>query len=101
MKPQEITVGNAARQTINVKMEMDAIDEVVVVAFGTQKKESIVSSIETINPKELKVPSSNLTTALAGRMSGVIAYQRSGEPAPTAPTSLSAASLRSDTRWTP
>ena len=80
MKPQEITVGNAARQTINVKMEMDAIDEVVVVAFGTQKKESIVSSIETINPKELKVPSSNLTTALAGRMSGVIAYQRSGEP---------------------
>lgn len=38
MKPQEITVGNAARQTINVKMEMDAIDEVVVVAFGTQKR---------------------------------------------------------------
>lgn len=80
MKPQQIAVSTAARQTIHVKMEADMIDEVVVVAFGTQKKESIVSSIETINPKELKVPSSNLTTALAGRMSGVIAYQRSGEP---------------------
>ncbi|MCD7795438.1 MAG: carboxypeptidase-like regulatory domain-containing protein, partial [Alistipes sp.] len=80
MKPQEITVSAAARQTINVKMDADTIDEVVVVAFGTQKKESVISSIETINPKELKVPSSNLTTALAGRMSGVIAYQRSGEP---------------------
>lgn len=54
-----------------------ALDEVVVVAFGTQKKESMISSIETIKPAELKVPSSNLTTALAGRMSGVIAYQRS------------------------
>lgn len=57
-----------------------ALDEVVVVAFGTQRKESMISSIETIKPAELKVPSSNLTTALAGRMSGVIAYQRSGEP---------------------
>src|SRR5690606_22646717 len=34
----------------------------------------------SINPSELKVPASNLTTALAGRLAGVIAYQRSGEP---------------------
>lgn len=40
----------------------------------------MVSSIETVKPAALKVPSSNLTTALAGRMSGLIAYQRSGEP---------------------
>ena len=67
---------------VSVVLEEDskALDEVVVVAFGTQKKESMISSIETIKPAELKVPSSNLTTALAGRMSGVIAYQRSGEP---------------------
>lgn len=56
------------------------LDEVTVVAFGTQKKSSMVSSIETVNPEELNVPSSNLTTALAGRIAGVIAYQRSGEP---------------------
>ena len=45
-----------------------------------QKKESVIGAITTINPSELKVPSSNLTTALAGQMAGVIAYQRSGEP---------------------
>lgn len=56
------------------------LDEVAIVAFGTQKKESVIASISTIKPAELKVPSSNLTTALAGRMAGIIAYQRSGEP---------------------
>src|SRR5690606_38320713 len=50
------------------------------VGFGTQKKASLVSSITVVNPKELKGPSSNLTTMLAGRVSGMIAYQRSGEP---------------------
>lgn len=68
--------------SIDVVLEEKAIgiDEVVVVAFGTQKKASMISSIETVNPASLKVPSSNLTTSLAGRMAGVIAYQRSGEP---------------------
>src|SRR3546814_808055 len=56
------------------------LDEVVVVAFGTQKKASVVSAITTVTPADLKVPSSNLTTALAGRVPGLIAYQRSGEP---------------------
>lgn len=56
------------------------LGEVAVVAFGTQKKTSMVGSVTTINPKELKGPTSNMTTMLAGRISGVIAYQRSGEP---------------------
>jgi TonB-linked SusC/RagA family outer membrane protein len=63
-----------------IKPSSQVLEEAVVVAFGTQKKESVVSSITTIRPSELKVPSSNLTTALAGRLAGVIAYQRSGEP---------------------
>lgn len=58
----------------------DELDEVTVVAFGKQKKESVIGCVSTIKPSELKVPSSNLTTALAGRMSGIISYQRSGEP---------------------
>ena len=63
------------------KMEpLAEMEEVVVTAFGQQKKESIVASIETISPKDLRVPSSNLTTALAGRVAGLISYQRSGEP---------------------
>ncbi|TCS85266.1 TonB-linked SusC/RagA family outer membrane protein [Anseongella ginsenosidimutans] len=39
-----------------------------------------MGAVTTITPSELKVPSSNLTTALAGRLAGVVAYQRSGEP---------------------
>ncbi|TJY64502.1 TonB-dependent receptor [Sphingobacterium alkalisoli] len=58
----------------------DELDEAVVVGFGTQKKASLVSSITSVNPKELKGPTSNLTTMMAGRISGMIAYQQSGEP---------------------
>ncbi len=70
------------QKVINMVMrsQTDELDEVTIVAFGKQKKESVIASIETIKPAELKVPSSNLTTALAGRMSGIISYQRSGEP---------------------
>jgi TonB-linked SusC/RagA family outer membrane protein len=70
------------RKVIAVLMteETTELEEVTVVAFGIQKKESVIASITTVNPSDLKVPSSNLTTALAGRMSGLIAYQRSGEP---------------------
>ena len=57
-----------------------SLDEVEIVAFGTQKKESVIGAITTIAPAELKVPSSNLTTSFAGRMAGMISYQRSGEP---------------------
>jgi TonB-linked SusC/RagA family outer membrane protein len=77
---QVVSIGNQTVLTVVLKENQEVLDEVVVVAFGSQKKESVISSIEAINPKELKVPSSNLTTALAGRLSGVIAYQRSGEP---------------------
>jgi TonB-linked SusC/RagA family outer membrane protein len=80
MESQTIKVGD--QRTINVVMaeKIDMLDEVTVVAFGTQKKESVLSSIATIKPSELQAPTSNLTTALAGRIAGMISYQRSGEP---------------------
>lgn len=67
---------------LNIVMEpkVDELDEVTVVAFAKQKKESVLSSITTVKPTELKVPSSNLTTAFAGRVAGLISYQQSGEP---------------------
>ena len=79
-KPQDVPVG--ARRIIAVTMQEAAaeLEEVTIVAFGTQKKESVVASISTVNTKDLKVPSSNLTTALSGRIAGLISYQRSGEP---------------------
>ena len=77
---QEISVSGKSVVNVVLKSADNMLDEAVVVAFGKQKKESVIGSITTINPKELKVPSSNLTTALAGRIAGMIAYQRSGEP---------------------
>jgi len=77
---QEVAIND--RSVINIELQPDvaALEEVVVVGFGTQKKESVVGSISAVNPSELKVPSSNLTTALAGRVPGMISYQTSGEP---------------------
>ncbi|MDR1340383.1 MAG: TonB-dependent receptor [Prevotellaceae bacterium] len=75
-----VTVGEQTRINVTLAPNVNELDEVTVVAFGMQKKESVVASITTVNPAELKVPSSNLTTAFAGNMAGIIAYQRSGEP---------------------
>jgi TonB-linked SusC/RagA family outer membrane protein len=78
---QEIKV-SGDKTAINVILleESESLEAVTVVAFGTQKKESVIASVSTIDTKELKVPSSNLTTAFAGRIAGLISYQRTGEP---------------------
>lgn len=66
---------------IAMKEASEVLGEVVVTAFGVgQKKESLVGAVQQIKPQELKVPSSSLSTAFAGRMAGLIAVQRSGEP---------------------
>lgn len=57
-----------------------SLKEVVAVAFGTQKKESLVGAVQTIKPSELIATSSNFTTAFAGKVAGVIATQSSGQP---------------------
>ena len=67
-------------RVINLKEDGIALDDVTVVAFAKQKKESVLGSVTTIRPSELKTTSSNLTTGFAGKLAGVIAYQRSGEP---------------------
>ncbi|MGV8091102.1 MAG: TonB-dependent receptor [Mangrovibacterium sp.] len=76
------TVEVVAQSVINIQMKekVDELTEVTVVAFGKQKKESVISSIETIRADDLRVPSSNLTTSFAGKMSGLISYQTTGEP---------------------
>jgi TonB-linked SusC/RagA family outer membrane protein len=67
---------------LEVTLEEDllGLDEVTVVAYGTQKKASVIAAVTSINPEELRVPTSNLTSSIAGRVAGVISYQRSGEP---------------------
>jgi len=78
---QEISVGDRSLITVQLKEDTKSLEEVVVTAFGTgQKKETMVGSIQQVRPTELKVPSSNLSTSFAGRMAGVVAVQRTGEP---------------------
>ena len=79
-KTKEVIYTDQKAINVNLEANADELDEVTIVAFGKQKKASVIGSVSTIKPSELKIPSSNLTTALAGRLAGVIGFQRSGEP---------------------
>lgn len=68
---------------MEVKMEVDAqaMEEVVVVGYGKQKKVSVTGALSTIASEEvLKVSTPSLSNALAGQMPGIISRQTSGEP---------------------
>ena len=78
---KEISISHLKTYTVELSEATESLDEVVVTAFGVgQKKESLVGAVTQVRPAELKVPSSSLSTSFAGRLSGVIAVQRSGEP---------------------
>ena len=66
MQPRTVKVTDQTVLNIELSDDKTQIEDAVVVAFGTQKKESVVGAITTISPAELKVPSSDLTTSLAG-----------------------------------
>lgn len=71
---------NDSNLEVILEEDLLGLDEVTVVAYGTQKKASVIAAVTSINPEELRVPTSNLTSSIAGRVAGVISYQRSGEP---------------------
>ncbi|RIW18550.1 TonB-dependent receptor [Algoriphagus lacus] len=78
---QEVVVG--AQSTLNITLSPDtkALEEIVVVGYGEQKKETITGSVATVKGGELaKSPAMNLSNSIAGRMPGVVAVNRSGEP---------------------
>ncbi len=78
---QEIPINGRSVVNALMKSANNALTDVVVTGFGgTQKKASAVSSITTVDIKDLKTPTGNLTNALAGRIPGMISFQRSGEP---------------------
>ena len=80
MESQIVEVGSNQTFSIKLTQKTEELEDVTIVAFGKQKKESVIGSITSVRASELKVPSSNLTTALAGKVAGIISYQRSGEP---------------------
>jgi TonB-linked SusC/RagA family outer membrane protein len=76
----EITVGSANVYSVTM-MENTQLEEIVVVGYGQQKKESVVGAISQINNMELlKSPAANISQAIAGKLPGVITSQTSGAP---------------------
>ena len=77
---QTVKVTKESSLEIKLRSDTQQLEEVQVVAFGKQKKASMIGSITTVSTKQLKVSSSNLTTGFAGKLAGVIAYQTGGDP---------------------
>lgn len=80
---KEEVVAVRGKERINVSMQPDSknLDEVVVVAYGEQKKESVVGAITTVKPMDLKTSNSDFTAGFAGRIPGIIGWQTGGMPA--------------------
>lgn len=78
---QEIRLSGQLEVNFVLEPESSSLDEVVVVAYGVQKKETVTGAIASIQTKEIKQsPAANLAVSLAGRLPGLTAVQRSGQP---------------------
>lgn len=80
-KTKEVSINN--QKTINILLDLDtaALDEVVVIGYGTQRKESVTGSVASIKGDDMRdVPSPNITQSLQGRVSGVEFAQSSSKP---------------------
>lgn len=77
----EIIVGNSKEFKIVLEEEVNSLDEVVVVAYGSQKKQTVTGAITMMKSDELlESPSANITNALTGKLPGVITQQTGGRP---------------------
>ncbi|RAV31074.1 SusC/RagA family TonB-linked outer membrane protein [Sinomicrobium soli] len=77
---QRISVEGRTEITVALEVSEEALEEVVVVGFGTQRKISLVGAQSTVKAEDLQNPVANLTNSMVGRLSGVIGVQRTGEP---------------------
>jgi TonB-linked SusC/RagA family outer membrane protein len=79
--PKEITVGNQTSLNVELLVDTKALEEVVVVGYGTQRKRDITSAVSVVNMDDIgEVPKSNVTRMLQGQAPGVIIKQKSGTP---------------------
>ncbi|MCK9413702.1 MAG: TonB-dependent receptor [Prolixibacteraceae bacterium] len=84
MKTQDVAV--AGKTTINVAMDNETvgIEEVVAIGYGVQKRVNVVGSVISISGSSIQsIPSSSTSTAIAGRLPGVVVIQKNGEPGNT------------------
>lgn len=81
---QEIEVNGRTEIDVAMQEDMAALEEVVVVGYGTQRKEAVTGSVSSIGGDELReVPTANITEALEGRLPGVQISQTSSQPGST------------------
>lgn len=78
---QSVKVTNTQELTVKLSQNKQMLDEVVVVGYGTQKKETMTGSVAALNAEAItQTAAANLTTALAGRLPGLTTLQTSGMP---------------------
>lgn len=79
---QQVPVGSQTSFTIQIKEDSQALDEVVVVGYGTQKKANLTGAVASVNfaDQALSRPITNVSSALAGLSAGVQVMQNSGQP---------------------
>ena len=77
---KEIVPDNLRNLDVTLEENTSLLEEVVVVVFGTQKKETISGSLSTLKGKELEIPTRSLINTLGGRVPGVFTIQSRGEP---------------------
>jgi len=81
MKPREIKVGQQLKIDIVMEEATIGLEEVVAIGYGEQKKETVTGAINSMNSDEiLRSPTANVSNAVIGRLPGLTAVQRSGEP---------------------
>lgn len=84
---KEVAVGGKKQLNVTLTAESQALDEVVVIAYGQQKKVTITGSVSNVNSKELlKSPSASLGNAISGKLPGLSTVQYSGVPGADDPT---------------
>ncbi|KQC01179.1 TonB-dependent receptor [Pedobacter sp. Hv1] len=80
-KTKEVTVGEVASLKITLEDDAQGLNEVVVVGYGTQKKVNLTGAVTAISGAELmNRPVPNVTSALQGRVAGVVITRNSGQP---------------------
>ncbi len=81
---QDIAVGNQTAINVTLSEAVTGLEEVVVVGYGTQRREAVTGSVSTMRGDAIRdVPSSNITQSLQGRISGVELSQTSTRPGAT------------------
>ena len=80
-KTEVVPIKGRTKISVTLNPTQENLEEVAVVAFGTQKKESVVSAITTVRPMDLKSSNSDLTSSFTGKIAGMIGWQTGGLPA--------------------